>query len=430
MSHLSDYTPLSEIPTIYEDLQKTFRTGLTKPIAWRRRQLLQLARFAKENADALANAIRLDLGKHKQEVILAEVHPIIERSLICADQIEEWARPEPVTVQAWQQSWNPRIEKHPKGVVLIIAPWNYPMILSLQPLYGAIAAGCCALIKSSEISPHYSSFLAKNLNKYLDPSAFRVALGGVPEITRILELKFDSTADISISAKRILYGKINNSGQICVAPDYILAERSIVDALVESLKEHYRSFYPEGALKSDDYGFIVSDYHFERLKGLLKRTKGKIVLGGKWDEEPGKRGELFGPILPIITVDSVDDAIAYLNDHDHPLVLYIFSSDENNKKRVSQIILYFFIANTFSGGVSMNDTFAQLSMNEVPFGGVGESGHGRQVLRASFDNFTYTRGVSDTPYGDEPAFAARYPPYTQESYEIFAAILNTHIPEE
>ena len=227
------------------------------------------------------------------------------------------------------------------------------MILSLQPLYGAIAAGCCALIKPSEISPHYSAYLANNLNKYLDPNAYRVALGGVPEITRILELKckarvnvvltrhlltltlgdhifytgngkvgriisaaaakhltpltlelggkspviVDSSADISISAKRILWGKINNAGQICVAPDFILAERSIVDALVESMKAHYKSFYPEGPLKSDSYGFIVSEYHFERLKGVLKRTKGKIVAGGKWDEEPGKRG--FEPTIVV-----------------------------------------------------------------------------------------------------------------------------------
>ncbi|PPQ71655.1 hypothetical protein CVT26_010574 [Gymnopilus dilepis] len=476
---MAGYTPICEIPKIYHGLKETFGTGLTKPVSWRRCQLLQLARFVKENADAMADAVALDLGKPKQEFMMTEVSASIERSLIAADQVAEWAKPEAVTpAKEWQKGWNPRIEKHPKGVVLIIAPWNYPMVLNLQPLIGAISAGCCALLKPSEIAPHFSSFLAHNLGNYLDPNAYRVALGGVPETTRILEFKWDhifytgnsrvgriiasaaakhltpttlelgskspvivdSTADIQLSARRILWGKVTNAGQICVAPDYILAERSILPALLDALKEEYRSFYPEGPFKSSSYGRIVSDAHVERLKGVLGRTNGQIVLGGKWSEDQGKRGleptfvvdvkpgdslleeELFGPILPIVAVESLDEAIGYVNARNHPLVVYIFSSDEGNKRKI--------IDNTVSGSVAVNDVFFQLAVNELPFGGVGESGYGRQVLKYSFDNFVYLRSITDTPYADEPNFQARYPPYTKESYDLFAAILQTPIPEE
>ncbi|KDR68932.1 hypothetical protein GALMADRAFT_230970 [Galerina marginata CBS 339.88] len=475
---MTDYTPIADIPVVHKALRDTFRTGITKPIAWRRRQLLQVARFARDNSDALAECLRLDLGRPKLETITQEIIPVIDRCITVADKVEEWAKPDLITAQAWQQGWNPTVEKHAKGVALIIVPWNYPIVLTFQPLYGAISAGCCAMIKLSEIAPHYAAFVAKALPNYLDPSAYRIVLGGVPEITRILELKWDhifytgngrvariisaaaakhltpvtlelggkspviidSTADISISAKRILWGKINNCGQICVAPDYILAEKSIVPALINALKEHYNTFYPHGALASDSYSRVVSDAHFERLKTVLGRTKGEIVLGGRWEEGPGKRGfeptlvidvkpgdalledEIFGPILPIVSVENIDEAIDYLNDdRDYPLTLYIFSNDEANKTKI--------IANTTSGGVSIGDTFQQVSVGEMPFGGIGESGHGRQFLKTSFDNFVYERGIIDIPYHEEESKAARYPPYTEESLELVSAILRNPIPE-
>ncbi|KAF8961613.1 NADP-aldehyde dehydrogenase [Flammula alnicola] len=465
---MTDYTPLDDIPRIHDALRKKFRTGITKPLKWRRHQLLQLARFAKENEDALVECIRQDLGRAKQETVMSEVTPIVERSLICAEKLEEWTKPEEVTVQAWQQGWNPTVHKHPKGVVLIMAPWNYPMILSLQPLYGAIAAGCCAVIKPSEIAPHYASFLARTLPKYLDSSVYSVVLGGIPESTKVLELKWDhifytgngrvariisaaaakhltpltlelggkspvivdSTADISVAAKRILWGKINNCGQLCVTPDFVLAEKSIMPALVEAFAAHLKTFYPEGAHESKSYGRIVSDEHFKRLKGLLSNTKGRIAAGGKLVQ--GERFmeptvvvdfiEIFGPILPIVSVENVDEAIDYVNDQcDHPLVLYAFTTEEKTKKKI--------LDNTTSGNVLFNDTINMLSMNEVPFGGVGESGYGRQVLYYSFENFTYTRSVADMPYPEEKFFGPRYPPYTKESLEFMSEILRRPIPE-
>ncbi|KAF9477624.1 aldehyde dehydrogenase [Pholiota conissans] len=472
----NSYTPINQIPTIYASLRATFRSGLTKPLAWRRHQLLQLARFVKENQDHLAAAIHADLGKPLQEVVMSETTLAFERTLICARDIEDWCRDENITNQVpdWQKGWNPRIVKQAKGVVLIIAPWNYPMILSLQPLYGAITAGCCALLKLSEFAPHYASFVAENLPKYLDNDAFRIALGGIPETTRILDFKWDhifytgngrvarciaaaavkyltpltlelggkspvivdATTDIYLAAKRTLSGKTTNCGQICVSPDYVLVERAVaakfVDACVEILKE----FYPSGALNTPSYGRIVTKEHCERLKDMLERTKGRIVAGGGMKlEEKGieptviadvelddslMEGEIFGPFLPIVTVDSVDDAIDYVNDRDHALVLYLFTTNEATKAKV--------LENTTSGNVCINDTYTQLSMHEMPFGGVGESGYGRQGLRYSYDNFVYERAVCEIPYAEEPFLAPRYPPYTAESVAFFSQPMKAPIP--
>ncbi|KAF9477627.1 aldehyde dehydrogenase [Pholiota conissans] len=471
------YTPIDEIPAIHASLRATFRSGLTKPVAWRQHQLLQLARFIKDNQDGLASAIHADLGKPLHEVVMGEITPVFERALMCASKIEEWSKDESITdqVQDWQKGWNPRIMRQAKGVVLIIAPWNYPMILSLQPLYGAIAAGCCTLLKLSEIAPHYASFIAENLPKYLDKDAFRVALGGVPEITKILELKWDhifytgngrvariiataaakhltpltlelggkspvivdATADIQLAAKRTLAGKTTNCGQICVTPDFVLVERSVASKFVEACVEVLKGFYPQGALNTPSYGRIVSEEHYERLKGLLDRTKGRIVAGGGMrpeekgieptviaDVERGDsllEGEIFGPFLPIVTVENVDGAIDYINDHDHPLILYLFTTNEATKTKVLQ--------NTTSGNVCINDTFTQLSINEMPFGGVGESGYGRQVQYYSYENFVYGRAVCEIPYEEEPFHVLRYPPYTAESVAFFSQVMKTPIPQ-
>ncbi|PPR01941.1 hypothetical protein CVT24_001299 [Panaeolus cyanescens] len=473
---MADYTPIAEIPKILNELRTTFQSGKTRPLEWRKQQLRQLARFAQENVEPIAECLRLDLGKPRLEVLVGEIAPIVQRCLHVADNLDEWAKPEVAPVHDWQAGWKARTERHPKGVALVISPWNYPMILSMQPVYGAIAAGCCVALKVSEVSSHFASFVAANLTKYLDPSAFRVILGGVPEITKILELKWDhifytgngkvgriiaaaaakhltpitlelggkspaivdATADIPVTARRILFGKCTNAGQICVAPDYILAEESIVKPLVEALKQRLTEMFPEGALASASISRIVSDAHFARLKALLSSTKGKIVAGGNWDTEPGKRGfeptvvvdvkdgdsllseELFGPILPIVTVRNLDEAIAFVNSRDHPLTLYAFSNNPENKAKI--------LSSTMSGGVNFNDTVAQLSLDDVPFGGVGESGYGRQVCRYGFEDFSYLRPVIDVPYEEEKFNGARYAPFTPEAEAFFAAGINVEIP--
>ncbi|RDB17524.1 Aldehyde dehydrogenase family 3 member B1 [Hypsizygus marmoreus] len=468
------YTPLDEMPKIRDSLRATFRKGVPRPLAWRRHQLLQLARMMQENSDAFVEALAADLGRPKLESLVAEVCVVIDRAMICAEKLDEWTKPEKVEVPDWQKSWSPTIHKGSKGTVLIISPWNFPLILTFQPLYGAISAGCCAVIKLSEVSANFGALLAKLLPKYLDQSAYRVVLGAVPEITKLLELQWDhifytgngrvariiaaaaarhltpitlelggkspvivdGTFDIDLAAKRILWGKSNNAGQMCVSPDYVLVLRELQDKFVAALKAAHDIFYPEGPLNSTSFSRVVSEAHFKRLNGLLSRTKGEIVFGGKTNEkfwfEPTivkdvadgdslLEEEIFGPILPVVPVDSVHDAIEFINARDDPLVLYAFTEDLQAKQAI--------IENTTSGNLVFNDTVQQLSVKELPFGGVGESGYGRQILKYSYEIFTYERSCVDIPKSAEPSLSVRYPPYTQEKVDALSTQLHIKIPD-
>ncbi|KAJ3570930.1 hypothetical protein NP233_g4088 [Leucocoprinus birnbaumii] len=465
----SSTIPLDKFPEIRAKLKMTFASGRTKSISWRQQQLLQLARLVQENADAFVNALHSDLGKPRFEVHLAEIGPVAERSIICAKKVAQWAADENRSDknEEWQSGWKQIVRKEPKGVALIIAPWNYPLILSLQPLYGAISAGCCAVIKTSEIAPAFSRTLAELLPKYLDNDAFQVIEGAVPEVTRLLELQWDhifytgngkvariiATAaakhltpvtlelggkspviidpevDIDLAAKRVLYGKTQNAGQLCVTPDYVLCPSSVVPAFIESIKKHAAAFWPEGSsLKSASFGRIVSKAHFDRISSILERTRGKVVYGGGkdldgtidpsgrprgieltalvlekqyWDDDALLGEELFGPVLPILPVEDVDEAIRFVNERDHPLVSYVFCNSQETKKKV--------LDNVISGNIAFGDTFQHMCLNEVPFGGVGESGYmidGRQVLQYSFKEFSYERTVVEIPDSMEGMFEA------------------------
>ncbi|EIN03578.1 aldehyde dehydrogenase [Punctularia strigosozonata HHB-11173 SS5] len=467
------HTVVDELPKIAEELRATFRSGKTRPLAWRRHQLHQVARMMQENKDEFTKAIAYDMRKPALEVYAAEIGPITERALKSAEQLEEWAKPELVSVPDWQKSWQPTLTKMPKGVVLNIAPWNYPIILTLQPLIGAIAAGCCCVVKPSELAPAIAQLLADLVSRYLDPSAYRIVNGAVTETTKLLELKWDHifytgngriarivaaaaakhltpvtlelggkspvivdpSYDLELAAKRILFGKACNAGQICVAPDYVLIPRSQQDELVEAMKARIAECYPEGTLKSDSYGRIISDLHQKRLKSLLNATKGVVVTGGQTDDDRGfeltivkdvgkgdslMSEEIFGPILPIVPVDSMDEAIAFVNERPHALVLYAFTEDPQVKQQITDT--------TASGSLVFNDTFQQLSVNETPFSGVGESGYGGQVMKYTFDGFTHLRTTIDIPKEAEPTLEVRYAPYTAEKLSIMTGLFQSSIP--
>ncbi|KAJ8689817.1 Hexadecenal dehydrogenase [Pleurotus ostreatus] len=470
------FTPVNEIPAIRKELEASFRKGVAQSLKWRRHQLYQLARMVQDHLDEWVQAIIADLGRPIAETYPSETGLIIERSIISATQLETWTAPEVLTevVPDWQKSWKPTIYRAAKGVVLIIGPWNYPMVLTLQPLMGAIAAGCCAVVKPSELSPHYSALLAKLLPKYLDPSAYRVILGGPDVGAQAMEIRWDhifftgggkvgriiATAagkhltpvtlelggkspiivdpnyDIKLAAKRILWGKISNCGQICVCPDHVFVVREKQEEFIAALKEYYHQFFPDGALASDSIGRIVNEAHFNRLKGLLARTKGNIVLGGQTDdklrmeptiikdvtqEDSLMEEELFGPILPILPVDSMEDAISQIRSRPHPLMLYVFTDDPKLKKNV--------LANTLSGNIAFNDTFQALSVNELPLGGVGDSGCGYQILRHGFNTFSYLRSSIDMPRDAEASLEVRYPPYTKEKVAFLGTTSFMNIPD-
>ncbi|KAF9051228.1 aldehyde dehydrogenase [Hymenopellis radicata] len=481
MSHFA-YTPLDALPKIYNTLRTTFKSRVTRPIPWRQHQLLQVARMVQDNQKLFVKAIHNDLGRPELETCTFEIMPVIERSLISATCLPEWVKPDVKKdlFDSHHAAWNPKVYSAPKGVALAIAPWNFPMILSLQPLIAAISAGCCCVVKVSEFAPHYGGLLSELFPKYMDQSAYQVVFGAVPEVTSLLEMKWDHifytgngkvgrvisaaaakhltpitlelggkspvildpSYDIEVAARRVLFGKCVNAGQICVCPDYLIVPTGgnpeILTRVVEAFKAAHKTFYPDGApLQSESFSHIVSRSHYARLCDLLTRTKGKIVFGGGKDAEILKieptvltgisaddalmEGEIFGPVLPIMEVDTLEDACDFIESRDHPLVLYAFTENEDVKTMIRE--------NTTSGNLVYNDTFIQLAVHELPFGGVGESGHGRQITRYGFETFSYMRASIDMPLANEPFLTPRYPPYTQEQINILNPGLSNKIPD-
>ncbi|EIW76927.1 aldehyde dehydrogenase [Coniophora puteana RWD-64-598 SS2] len=470
----TNYTPLSDIPKIRNAVKDTFKSGTTRPIAWRKHQLLQLARLSQENADAIVEALSKDLRKPRLESLMIEVGLIVDRSIKSAAQLDEWAAPEHPEVVDFMKPWQPTIYKAPKGAVLIFAPWNYPYVLLMQPFMGAIAAGCTAVIKPSEVSSHTAELIKDLLPKYLDNDAFKVVTGGPEESTALLEQQWDhifytgngtigrviatagakyltpvtlelggkaptyvdDTTDLDLAAKRILWGKLGTAGQLCVAPDYVLCHRSKVNDLAAAFKKQAVTFFPNGALGSPDIAKIISKRHHDRLKGLLSRTKGQVVFGGRTDDatldfEPTivvgvdekdslMEEELFGPIMPIIAVEDLDDAIRFITNRPHALVLYAFTDHQSAKQRL--------IEETQSGAIVFNDTVQQLAVGELPNAGVGASGYGEQFLKYSFSAFTQLRSSIDMPKEAEPFLALRYPPYTEQGIQVLGGSAFQPIP--
>lgn len=469
------FTPLSEIQTIYDRLQQTFKAGTTRPLSYRRQQL-QLARMMQDNISAFEAALDADLGKQRQEVVVAEVGPIVSGSLHAADNLEEWARPEKPKVEAWRSSWDTTIHNVPKGVVMVIAPWNFPVVLTFNPLIGAIAAGCPAVLKPSECAPTVAALIATLVPQYLDPAAYAVVSGGVEETKALLDRPWGhilftgstrvgriiATAagrtltpvtlelggkspviiapdyDLELAAKRILYGKCQNVGQLCVSPDHVLVPRSVYKPFLEAMKKAYATLFPSDPLDPEaKWGKIVNEQHFKRVKGLIEASKGEIILGGKWDESRLRIAltivagvklddslmseEIFGPALPIIEVEDVDEAIQIVGDRPYPLVIYTFT----NSKEVEDKIF----ARTNSGTVVMNDTQMQLAVYEVPFGGHGESGYGAYNGKLTFDMCSHRRSYINVPPEMESFYKYRYLPYTEEGYKVMSQNAHLKIPE-
>ncbi|KAH9073066.1 aldehyde dehydrogenase [Lactarius deliciosus] len=387
-----------EIDAAYNTLQATFRAGTTRPLAWRKHQLNQLVLMLRENIESIVQGFSVDLRKPAAEVLTGEIGPVV---------------PE------WQRTWSPTILKRPKGVVLVISPWNYPIFLSLQPIIGAISAGCPAVLKPSEIGPGVSSVLADLFPKYLDPSAYRISQWAAAEHLTPLTLELGgkspviidaNTTDLKIAAKRVLWGKTLNAGQICVAPDYALILRSAQDAFVEAIKEAAVELRLDGALASDS---VVVGGSTDDEKRRITPTVYRDVKEG----DSLLEGEIFGPLLPIVPVDDIRQAIEYINAHPHPLVLYAFTEDAELKQALRD--------ETKSGGLHFNDVIQHMSIDTLPFSGVGESGYGSQALKYTYDEYTQLRSSVDIPLAsgidrDEPRFSARYPPYTPATTRVMA----------
>ncbi|SJK98417.1 related to aldehyde dehydrogenase [NAD(P)] [Armillaria ostoyae] len=466
MSKLN-YTPVDEIdkakgfPTaIHADLSNTFKSGKVQPIAYRKYVLLQLGYLLKDNVARFEDALMVDLGKPKIEVSFTEIGPSVSEIKDALSNVEKWSKPEK---PAFSMNYTPMrrvIYKQGKGVVLIISPFNYPVFMSFGPMASAIAAGNTVVIKPSEQTPATSSLLAELFPKYVDPSVIRIVNGGVAETSKLLEHPWghilftgsgrvgriiasaagktltpvtleaskklggkspvfvDPKCDLPMTTRRIFWGKIVNAGQSCVAPDYILVPKDFQDKFIEALKATNDSFYPTPEAEANSIARLVSPQAYNRLSNLLMSTKGTIAFGGKLDEatkyiQPtvvrdvsfdDPLIELFGPILPIVPVDNIDEAIKFVNAHDHPLALYVFSQDSEVKTKI--------INSTQSGAVCMNETMTHVAAEGLPFGGIGPSGSGHHNGKFGFDTFTHTRASLDPPGWLDKILSSRYPPYT------------------
>lgn len=421
----------------FYDSKAFFNTQQTKDISFRKEQLKKLSKAIKSYESDILEALYTDLGKNKVEAYATEIGITLKSIKNARKELKNWTKTKNVDTPLYLFPTKSYIKKEPYGTVLIIAPFNYPFQLVFEPLIGAIAAGNTAIIKPSELTPNVARVIKRLINETFDANYIEVIEGGIEETQTLIHLPFDyvfftgsenvgkivyqaasenlvpvtlelggkspvivdETANIKIASERICFGKFTNAGQTCVAPDYILVHESVKDDLITALSKTLREFYGQNIQQSPDYGRIVNLKHYHRLTSLLNSAQMNIVFGGHSDEderyiEPTlldhvtndsaiMQEEIFGPILPILTYQSLDEAIAFIHQRPKPLSLYLFSEDENATQRVINELSF--------GGGAINDTLMHLANPKLPFGGVGASGMGRYHGKYSFDTFTHEK---------------------------------------
>ena len=451
--------PTVDIPAVVAGVRKTFASGRTRPVAWRRAQLTALARMMSENEARIAEALATDLGRKPFEAWLADIASTVAEATDAAKNVEKWTKRKYRILEKSQLPGRAWIEYEPYGVVLVIGAWNFPFALTLGPLVGALAAGNAVVLKPSELAPASSAMMAELVPRYLDSSAVAVIEGDGAVSQELIAQRFDklcftggteigrrvyeaaaphltpvtlelggkspvivaADADIEVAAKRIAWTKLINSGQICIAPDYVLADQSVSGQLVTELRkaiEHFRS-EDTGGMR------IVNERHFNRLTTALSATKGEVAIGGGSDAaaltidptvvvdpdptEPLMTDEIFGPVLPVLTVRNLDEAITFVNSRPKPLAAYLFTKAKEIRERV--------IAEVPAGGMLVNHLIFQLATAKLPFGGVGPSGMGAYHGRFGFEEFSHRKSVLTKP--TRPDLGAMiYPPYTEKAWKL------------
>ena len=429
------------------------RSGATRPAEWRERQLIALRTMMKTEAEAFYAALWSDLRRNRVDADWTDVKYLTSEADYALAHLRQWMEPRHVRTPLVLAPSRAEVRFDPLGVGLIIGPWNYPVMLTLSPLIAAISGGNAAVVKPSEVAPATAAAIARFLPEYLDREAFSVVPGGVPETTALLECRWDHifftggttvgrivmsaaakhltpvvlelggksptivhpSANLRVAARRIAQGRWGNAGQTCVAPDYVLAFEKVAQPFLEQLEAAVIEFYGRDPQTSPDYGRIVSTHHFDRLVGLL--DGGTAFFGGQHDradryiaptvlvdvppEAPVMREEIFGPILPVLKIGSVQEAVDFVNARPSPLGLYVFADD---RRAVNQIL-----DSTVSGAAAVNECTVHPIVHDFPFGGVGNSGMGRYHGDWGFRAYTNARGVLHHSARIDPAL--RYPPY-------------------
>lgn len=430
-----------------------FEKGITKGIDYRIQNLKTLKRAIIAHESDIIDALKKDLNKAPFEAYATEIGLVLEELEYIVKHLRNWAKPRKVKTPLTHFLSVSRQYSEPYGIVLIMSPWNYPFQLTIAPLIGAMAAGNCMIVKPSEYSSHTAEIIERLLSENFDESYITVVRGGREANKTLLDEKFDyifftgsvsvgrvvmesaskhltpvslelggkspcivdETANLDMAAKRIVWGKYLNAGQTCVAPDYLLVHKKVKNELITKMSKYIEEFYGADPYNNSDYPKIINDKHFNRLLGLIQNET--IAVGGKYNDQtrriaptildhvtwdrPIMQEEIFGPLLPVIEFESLDDVIVTVNHHPKPLALYFFTQDRKRERYV--------IDNTSFGGGCINDTVVHLATSYMPFGGVGESGMGGYHGKASFDTFSHRKSIlKKSTLLDIPL---RYPPY-------------------
>ncbi|XP_034105766.2 aldehyde dehydrogenase, dimeric NADP-preferring isoform X4 [Drosophila albomicans] len=451
-----------------------FASGKTRNVSFRRKQLENLLRCYEEHENEIISALEADLRRPKQESLIVETEFMKNDIKHILFHLNDWVkadRPEKSFVNMLDDV---QVYNDPFGVVLVIGAWNYPLQLLLVPVAAAIAAGNCVVLKPSEIAGNCAKFIAETIPKYLDNDCYPVVCGGPSETAELLKQRFDyifytgstrvgkiihaaannyltpttlelggkspcyidKSVELRTAVKRILWGKLINCGQTCIAPDYVLCSKEVQDKFVEEARDVLKEWYGESIQSSPDLSRIINQNNFQRLLGLMK--SGRVALGGKYDvsekfieptilvdvkpDDPIMEEEIFGPILPIYTVENAYDAIKFINARENPLVLYIFTTETD--------VLDLFVNGTQSGGMCVNDTIMHYAVDTIPFGGVGMSGMGSYHGKFGFDTFTHKKsclGKNLAAIGEKMA-SARYPPYSDRKASLLSFLLRKRRP--
>ncbi|XP_026840846.1 aldehyde dehydrogenase, dimeric NADP-preferring isoform X2 [Drosophila persimilis] len=468
----------SDIMANFDDtLQRArlaFASGKTRNVSFRRKQLENLLRCYEENECDIISALEADLRRPKQESLIVETEFMKNDIKHILYHLSDWVKAEKPSKSIINVMDDVQIYNDPFGVVLVIGAWNYPLQLLLVPVASAIAAGNCVVIKPSEIAANCAKFIAEVIPKYLDNDCYPVVCGGPSETAELLKQRFDyifytgstrvgkiihaaanqhltpttlelggkspcyidKSVELRTAVKRILWGKLINCGQTCIAPDYILCSKEMQDKFVAEAKDVLKEWYGDNIQSSPDLSRVINSGNFQRLLGLMK--SGRVAVGGKYDaseryieptilvdvkpHDPIMEEEIFGPILPIYTVESAYDAIKFINARESPLVLYIFTSETE--------VQNLFVNGTQSGGMCVNDTIMHYAVDVLPFGGVGMSGMGSYHGKYGFDTFTHKKSClgKDLSAVGEKLASARYPPYSDRKGSFLSFLLRKRRP--
>lgn len=450
------------------ELRRTFESGLTLPYKWRLGQLKALEAMVKSHKKEILEAIYKDLRKPEAEADMTELAVAEQEVRDSLVNLHKWMQPEEVPTPAWLVPAKCELRRDPYGVVLSISPFNYPFQLAFVPIMNALAAGNCVLLKPSELTPHVSALFARLIPAYLDTRAVQVVEGGIAETSALLAQRWDlvfftgseavgkivhqacarhltpcvlelggkspvvvdkSVRDVQLAARRVVWGKFVNVGQTCIAPDYVLCHKDVYHAFLQAAKDEIRTMFSTDTSASPDLARIVSTRHAQRLADLLNDKSFKVEAGGEVNvpekfiaptllsgvslDSRVMEDEIFGPILPILQVNSTEEAVSIIRRKPQPLALYIFAHDRTICDDVMNQVP--------SGGVCLNDTLVHFACTTLPFGGIGTSGLGQYHGRFSFETFTHVRGVLsrwDHWLGDVPAML-RYAPYSPLKHKAF-----------